>query len=181
MGADKLTVYDFDVIEEHNFPNQLLPEILSGTTTIGMPKVVALQALVLAMTSVKITAKNERYTHQELNGIVISAVDSMTVRMQIFEKIKRNPSVDLFIDGRMSATNFQVYAQLPFKTELWEKSWFMDGDGDQTPCTAKTIIYNTMGIASEIANIIKLFINDEKYPLFIEKDYQKLTYTVGGI
>lgn len=181
MGCEKMTVYDFDTIEQHNYPNQLLPEQMQGKKTVGIPKVQALQALIYSMTDLVIDAKEERYVDQPLSGIVIAATDSMSSRMDIFAKCKNNPEVELFIDARMSALKFMIFTVNPFSTDVWEKSVFPDSEAEELPCTAKSIIYNTFGIAAEIGNIIKCYCNREQYPAFIEKNYQTYTQSVGGL
>ena len=180
MGAERMLVYDFDTVEEHNYPNQMLPEKLEGKTTIGMPKTEALRGLLYGMTGVVIETA-ERYVDQPLSGIVIVATDSMESRKLVFEKIKFNPEVELFIDARMSALAFEIYAVNPYNTEIWERAYFDDSEASPLPCTAKSIIFNTFGIAAEIGNIICKFVNGDKYPKMIKKDFTTFKYSIGGL
>ena len=80
MGFSDIVVYDEDIIEEHNFPNQLFP-----IDTKGQNKAEALKGIVLQYTGEKIVAFPNFYTNQPLEGIVIVALDSMDGRKSVFE------------------------------------------------------------------------------------------------
>jgi adenylyltransferase/sulfurtransferase len=164
MGAQTVEVFDFDKIEEHNLPNQLLPEILNSKTTIGVPKVIALKAMCYAMTGTIIDAKEEEYKNQPLNDIVIAATDSMSSRKIIYEQCIEQCKT-IYIDARMAGESFQINVINPMSStdrEFYEKNFYTDEEGDKIKCTEKAIIYNTLAIASEIANIVKRLTNGEK-------------------
>ena len=180
MGAERILVYDFDTIEQHNYPNQMLPESLQTKSTVGMKKTEALQALIYAMTGVVIETA-DRYTDQPLSGIVITATDSMESRKLVFDKLKYNPEVNLFIDARMSALSFEVYSCNPYQTDVWEKAYFPDSESDPLPCTAKSIIFNTFGIAAEVGNVVCRFVNNEPIPKQIKKGFSNFHYSIGGL
>src|SRR5690554_7355564 len=57
LGITNITVWDFDVVEEHNVPNQLF-----GLNDIGKPKVEALKQIVAEHTGTEINIKNEKFT-----------------------------------------------------------------------------------------------------------------------
>src|SRR3990172_4551051 len=90
MGRSNLTVWDDDLLESHNIPNQLCQ-----MSMVGRPKVEALQALTLELTDVTIRTENRRYQGQRLEGVVIAAVDDMTARQSIWRRAKLNPKVTL--------------------------------------------------------------------------------------
>ena len=80
LGLTNITVYDFDVVESHNIPNQVY-----SISQIGQPKVNALYDIIYNTTGTKINVKNEKYTNQRLTGIVFLMVDSMAERKRIWE------------------------------------------------------------------------------------------------
>jgi molybdopterin/thiamine biosynthesis adenylyltransferase len=104
MGVRNIKVYDFDTVEEHNLPNQFYRQC-----DIGKPKVEALREIIEQFEGIQINAKNEKYRGQRLAGIVITCVDSMDVRLNIWKFVKNNPDVKLYIDSRMGAEVMRVY------------------------------------------------------------------------
>lgn len=56
LGISNITVYDFDVVEEHNIPNQLF-----GLYNVGHYKVLALQDYIQQQTGLKINAKTTKF------------------------------------------------------------------------------------------------------------------------
>ncbi len=164
MGVHNLTVYDFDSVEEHNLPNQFY-----RMSDIGKPKVIALQEIIQQFEGITITAKNEKYKGQRLNGIVIVAVDSMDTRIHIFKFVKNNPNIRLFIDSRMGAEVMRVYsfdANDFYACNEYEKSLYPSSEAIQVRCTAKSIMYTVLSIASLLANQVKKFLAGE----FLKKE-----------
>ena len=86
-GFENITVYDFDTVEEHNLPNQLLPIWVGDQDTLQWGKPTALFHLVYDLADISITIKNERYVDQPLGEIVIVAVDSLDVRRLIWAQV----------------------------------------------------------------------------------------------
>jgi len=66
-GFENITVYDFDTVEEHNLPNQLLPIWVGNQDTLQWAKTTALFHLVHDLADISITPINERYT-ESLDG-----------------------------------------------------------------------------------------------------------------
>ena len=83
MGCSNVTVYDEDVLSEHNIPNQM-----ALVQYVGSPKVDALAHLVESLSEVKIRPLSSNYRGQRLEGVVISAVDSMSARKMIWSSVK---------------------------------------------------------------------------------------------
>lgn len=159
MGVMHIRVYDNDTIEHHNLPNQWY-----RIRDVGKQKVEALREIVEEYTGVQIEACNELFTDQSVNGIVISAVDSMDVRLQIWEQIKLNPSVDLYIDGRMGGQVYYTYSVSPCDPdhiEWYEERLYPSSKAAELPCSARSIIFTLLGQASHIALMVKQFVNNE--------------------
>jgi len=78
MGCSNLTVWDDDLLEEVNIPNQLC-----RTDMVGKPKVEALAELTKNLTDTQIQTENRRYHGQRLLGLVVAAVDSMEGRQSV--------------------------------------------------------------------------------------------------
>lgn len=160
MGVRKMTVYDHDFVEEHNLANQLY-----GQDSVGVPKVKALAAELerfgdpdLELTTLEEPVRGDT----KLKGVVISMVDSMFARKEIWQAVKMNMDVSLFIDARMGAEIGQVRVVNPISPdEIRSFEASMEGEPVNLPCTARATIYNGAGIASLIVNQVKRFANGE--------------------
>ncbi|OGL62992.1 hypothetical protein A3C09_03960 [Candidatus Uhrbacteria bacterium RIFCSPHIGHO2_02_FULL_47_44] len=159
MGVMNIRVYDNDTVERHNLPNQWY-----RIKDLGKAKVKALREIVEEYTGVQIDACNELFTNQPVSGIVISAVDSMDVRLAIWEQIKLNPSVDLYIDGRMGGQQYYTYAVSPCDPdhiEWYEARLYPSSTAAELPCSARSIIFTLLAQAAHISLMVKQFVNQE--------------------
>jgi molybdopterin/thiamine biosynthesis adenylyltransferase len=163
LGVTEFVVYDDDTLETENLPSQLY-----GEEHLGVPKAKALASEMQRLDSgVKVDVRTERVTPEtELAGTVISMVDSMEARQEIWQAIRMNPNVEMFIDARMGAEIGQIRVLNPMKPSdcrRFEQS--MEGQPVELPCTAKAIVYNGGMIAALISNAVKRSVNNEKQPL----------------
>ncbi len=162
MGCSDVTVIDFDSLEEHNLPNQLYP-----IAEVGQAKVEALANTVSLFSENTIAIRAERFENQPLSGVVICCVDNMATRQAVWQKVKLNLSVPLYIDARMAGEVAQVFALSPIDTEKsvdYEALLFTDEEAQEIACTAQAIIYNTFTLAGVICRIIKAHATEERMP-----------------
>lgn len=148
LGIVNITVWDFDIVEEHNVPNQLF-----GIQHVGTLKVEALQQIIKEYTNTEIKIKNERVTNQRLQGIVFCMVDSMSGRKEIFDNcIKMKSAVKLFIEPRLGLNEGRIYNVIP--TDLnhikrYEDCWYSDEEAEVSACgTSQTVVTTAMSVAS---------------------------------
>lgn len=161
MGADTITVIDFDTVEEHNLPSQFYsPE------DVGKSKVDALQIITRTFTDavpVPFNGKFEEYIASglPLGRVVICAVDSLEARKKIWEVVKKLfGMVDLYIDARMGGDQLRVLCVSPYNADSivkYQKKMDSTAPADPTPCTARSIIYNTFTMGGMIASIVKKY------------------------
>ncbi len=164
IGYQDITVYDHDRVEEHNVASQFY-----RLSDLGRSKLDALKENVLAFTGVHIrTSEGEVSALSNCADIIVMAIDNMRSRKQIFEN---SSGYQLYIDGRMGGQIYNIFSFTPFDSMRYQTTLFTDDEADPTPCTAKAIAYNTFGIASQIANIIKRFDKKESFPFEINGDY----------
>jgi hypothetical protein len=171
MGANSLTVIDFDKIEEHNIPSQMFaPE------DVGRDKVSALQEIILKFTGstpIPFSGKVQEYAAAGLpfGKVVICAVDSLEERKVIWEIIRPIlGAVDLYVDARMGGEQLRLLCVSPFSADSvikYSKKMEDPGTPDPTPCTARAIGYGTGIIGHMIASIIKKYAKRQE----IEFDY----------
>lgn len=173
MGLTKFTLYDFDKVEAHNLPNQFF-----GLKDIGRNKALAtanFMELFNNEVDIRLAGSNGRYDRR-LKGseIVISCVDKMSVRKQIFEDCKKDKGVQLFIDTRMGGFEGQIYfIDMDKKSEIknYEKTLFSDSSARQLRCTERSILFTVLGITSLVCNEIIKALKDEKIRNYIVIDF----------
>ena len=92
MGFENIQVWDKDVVEEHNIPNQNYQ--LSQTDVV---KVEALQFNVMRYTGTDLDVRNDFWDGKDVSyhpNIIITTVDSMDIRMGLWEGFKTVLSPD---------------------------------------------------------------------------------------
>lgn len=173
MGIGELTVYDFDKVEPHNLPNQGYRK-----DDLGKFKVDALKEICTAYSDVDFHAVPERFEDTPREScIVISGVDSMDSRKEIWKRIKLNPSVKMYIDGRMAREMLKVYRVNPSDLKsiaAYEKTLHSDEDAVEIPCTEKSIIYNVKAVAAFVAHQVRVFFT-EQTPCYSNEHFYDFT------
>lgn len=108
MGLPKIHIYDFDVVDEHNIPNQLYNE-----TDIGLLKTEALAGHCASINpEIKLTMHSKGYILEQtrLAGYVFLCVDSIELRKAICKEHEFNPAIKALFDFRMGLEDAQHYA-----------------------------------------------------------------------
>lgn len=153
MGCPNIAVWDADILEDVNTPNQLCKPSM-----IGRPKVQALAELVDELTEIQIKQVNRRYMGQSLEGVVIVTVDDMTTRQKVWKRAKLNRKIPLLIDARMGAEFARIYAIYPtnvYDADFYKQNLYSSEDAEHLPCSARSIIYCPTVIAGYIALLVK--------------------------
>lgn len=103
-------------------------------------------------------------------GTVISAVDSMASRAEIWQNVKGKKSINWFIDARMGAEFAMLYVIDPNSEKdiaTYEKTLYSDDESVKEPCTAKTTIYTALMIAGLIGKAVKDVLMGTPYPRIV--------------
>jgi molybdopterin/thiamine biosynthesis adenylyltransferase len=160
MGCPRISVFDADRVEPHNLPNQLY-----RLDDIGSAKVDALARLLREFAPAEVSTFEEMVAERSFTGIVISAVDSMAARQEIWQRcIRYNAKVPMYLDARMGGEVgrlLTVSPTNPLSIEAYEATLFADEDGMDDPCTAQSTIYATFGIAALVGNQVKRYVRGE--------------------
>lgn len=148
LGFLNITVWDFDVVESHNLPNQLF-----GTCDIGSPKVEALKTWLTFKTGEvhpSYQFKNEKFQPgTQTEGLVFLCVDSLSARKEITAMHK--DFWGTIVDSRLGSSFGDVYA---FKFEdsvQFYKTLEVDPDLIETSACGGSISVSPS--ASIIANL----------------------------
>jgi molybdopterin/thiamine biosynthesis adenylyltransferase len=159
LGVRDLTVWDDDVVGEENLASQFY-----RLADVGRPKVEALRDICQAFAGVELVATPMRFDGlPATNGIVITAVDSMAARREIWQRdIRYNAGVPLYLDARMGGQEGRVYSVAPCHPDAvdrYEASLYGDDEAFALPCTARAIAYNTAFLAGLIASQIQKYVS----------------------
>lgn len=180
MGCRRLTVYDPDVVEPHNLPNQLY-----RLSDVGQSKVSALAELLHQFAPLQLEVSQEKLGSQSVRGVVLSAVDSMASRQSIWQGcIRYKPAVALYVDARMGAELCRVITVNPTDPDdvgAYEATLCGDDEAAEEACTAQAIIYNTFGVAALAANQVKRYARGEPLERDVLFDFATLTLLRGGL
>jgi molybdopterin/thiamine biosynthesis adenylyltransferase len=178
LGCSRLNLYDDDRVEEHNVPNQLF-----RIADVGRPKVEALAEILESFTGIRPRPYQRRLEGERLQGMVISGVDSMVSRKNLWQKtVRHRAGIPLFLDGRLGAEVCRLYAIRPADPDdvrFYERSLYDDSQAAPLPCTAGAIIYTGFAIASLVADQVKKFATGEAVPREILCDLKTLTLSAA--
>ena len=178
MGCRRLTVYDPDTVEAHNLPNQLY-----RPRDIGRPKVEALAELLSEFSPLEVLPIQEAVTNQRLEGVVVSAVDSMAARSEIWRNcIRYRAAIPLYIDARMGGQVCRVLTARPADPDdvrFYESTLYTDEAALEDPCTAQAIIYTVFGVAGLVANQIRRHAESEPTEHDVLFDFATLSLITG--
>ena len=174
MGAKKITVYDFDSIEEHNISNQMYP-----LDFIEMKKTDALQIVARNFGGCEIEVRGKWTPEDAVDAeVIVSAVDNMDVRKELWGHY--NTHCNLFLDGRMSAMVYKVYAvdtDSTVASDFYETTLYPQSEAAQERCGEKSIIFTVLGVAGTMLNVLKQWIMNEHRPTEIVADMYNHTLT----
>lgn len=184
-------LYDMDTVEAHNLGGQLY-----GMSHIGQNKAQAISELSRTFSGNENTITVfGRYDKESMsNEVVITAFDNMAGRKIAFEnwlelmaEDKENEKNYLFLDGRLLAEQYQVFAVTcdPKRIEEYKRNLFDDAEIPDVLCTLKSTTHCSMGIAHDMISVLTNFMTNRSYkmdirevPFRIEKSIDLFTYKV---
>lgn len=182
LGCRRLTVFDPDLVEPHNVPNQLY-----GPADLGRPKVEALAELIERLTGHRPESAAAVLPPGAHQGVLIVAVDSMAARSGIWQASARyQPAVQLLIDARMGGEVGRLLAISPTDPDdvaFYESTLHDDADADPEPCFEQSVGYATLVLGGLVAAAVKRFATGEPTRGETVIDLATLTLltrTVGG-
>lgn len=182
LGANKLFLWEFDTVEEHNLTNQIWEY-----QDISKPKLDVLIDKLLKINPYipkdNLIAKG-KWDGEFLEGIVFCCVDSMELRKEIYEINQYNPNLELMFDPRLGSTTGSVYTYEWTEhniEELIKLSNFKDDEMDVERSLCGTPINIGTTLQAVVNNLLINFINylnNEPYyqQIYFEPLKYKTTY-----
>lgn len=163
MGCAKMSIWDPDVVENYNLPNQVF-----GRSHVGMTKVAACAEMIKSLTNIEVVPHAARFEKEKLKGVVFLLTDTMSSRKAIWDSsIRLNPNVRLLVETRMGAESGRVYAlnpTLPRLVKEYEKTLYSDEDAEESPCTRRSISPTVGVIAGYAAFTLVSYARGASYP-----------------
>ena len=165
MGWHHFRIWDLDVVESHNLPNQIY-----GANHIGMKKVDAFEQVLKSFNPQVQIEKYDCFYESEfhselLNDIVIIAVDSLSARKDIATALIDNFMVDKAIETRMGFTHAEVNVLDPVnKSHLQNFITMLKNDDEvsEAACNERIITTLTNMIASFVVHRISDFASADR-------------------
>lgn len=167
LGIKLIHLIDDDLVEEHNLGSQMF-----RLTDISTPKVFAAENLISKFNNTssvicykdRIT-KDNAYKVFRKAAATFSCFDNINSRKLLFDQwlkdvysnrdnyyYKLNP---IFIDGRMEAEYFQIYAVYNDESiDLYKNSLFDEESVEDLPCNFKSTVHTSMLIAGMMTAIL---------------------------
>lgn len=154
-----INVFDFDTIEHHNIGGQFYQ-----INQAQQPKVKALATNINLFTGSEIVALEEAYKKDSIvHHICFSGFDNMNARKIMFENWKKsleyfdpeeeNTIKPIFIDGRLTADNIQIFCVTPKTMDKYSSEHlFSDNEVQDAPCSFKQTSYLAAMIGSLMVN-----------------------------
>lgn len=142
MGVRKLTIVDFDKVEDQNRTTQGY-----RLKDIGQPKVHALkEALAEIDPECQVNAVNDVFRSKYRTNYVFCCVDSIDTRRQIWQG--GGHGATFWVDGRMMGEHMRILAVASDDdVDYYPRTLFSAAVAQQGACTARSTIY-TAGIAA---------------------------------
>lgn len=168
-GVKNITVYDKDMVDTHNPPNQVY-----GLADNGKLKVEALKERILRDCGIEITTINEFVSGETKlkPGIVYMCTDTMFSRKEIWEHVvKYNIDIPLFVETRLGAEIGKIYTINPLDPghiNKYEQTLYSDEEAEESPCTYRSIITVVTTIAALSAHKTIKYFNNSSFRSKIE-------------
>lgn len=164
LGVKEVHLWDRDEVEPHNIPAQLIYR----PSDIGISKVEAACAFAQRQEADCKLVPHEEFVTAEssLEGVVISGVDSMKSRMNIWEAVCWNLDVPFYMDGRIGGEQLQLltlHPSDPDEIESYEQWLFPDDEAAELPCAARTVIHPPTVLAGLIIANLTLMSREEAF------------------
>lgn len=159
LGITPITLWDNDIVEPRNVASQLMFRPVDVQQM--RPKVDVAEEILRAYGVEEVIANQKWFTADEhgdeLEGVVISAVDTMTVRQDIWRAVKGNPMVTCLIDGRIGGERYTLIVIDPCNEDhvAWYEKFqlFDEQQVVDLPCTERAVVYPAVALGAHMATV----------------------------
>jgi hypothetical protein len=173
LGIKEVHLWDFDIVEEHNIPNQAFQH-----ADINRTKAKACNSLALDFGCMNYVIHEEAVTTDTpLSGIVFILTDTMKSRSEIWKgACKYKTNIPLVIETRMGLDMCRIYNVNPTdldEIKAYEASFSYDDDAAEVSAcgTSKSVVTSAMTTASVAVRQLLNYNNGIKLPNEILYDF----------
>lgn len=148
-------LFDFDKVEEHNIGSQFFTRVCEGGEKVY--ELAKLMEEEFGVNTVRPLAVNINEFPDYVSYILpitVAAFDNMEARKKAFNDWQSYPDRQLFIDGRLRATEYEIFCVTPGLEDEYRKTLFDSSDVPDDPCTFKQTTYAGMMIGARITSFI---------------------------
>lgn len=163
MGLDEFVIWDPDLVEQPNTATTLV----FTDEHLYRPKVDVGKEYLLAHGVTKVTTHQERFTRDSRTcaPIVISAVDSMEARQEIWESVKASSTVHIYVDCRIGGEFWEVLIVDPLNPGWYEEGFlFDDSEAAELPCTQRAVVYPAVALGANLAALLARWSRGDAVP-----------------
>lgn len=157
--VDNIYVYDFDRVENINLAGQAY-----GESHVSMYKAEAIKDMnendYNPTTTIHIRGKFEEGS--AVTPICFSGFDNMLARKHMFESWKSRDDKEIFIDARLTAEEYWVYAVTPDKINRYQELLKDDSEIEELPCSFKTTTHISSMVASTMTVMFTNYLSNKK-------------------
>lgn len=150
-------IFDDDIVSKHNTGTQFFK-----INSLNWYKIEAINNILIdfGIESQKIYTYPNKIKDNIL-PIAIAAFDNMDARKEMFNNWKKLNNKEIFIDGRLSATIYQVFTVTKNRIEAYEKTLFNDNEVEEGPCTFKQTAHFAGLIGARITHILTNYLSNK--------------------
>lgn len=146
---------DDDIIVAHNIGTQFFTK-----NQVGKYKVEAISETIASSTDISLASFKKKFSN-EYNPIIITALDNMKTRKEVYELWKSKEDREILIDGRLRASLYEIYVVIPGRETEYEKTLFEDSEVDEGLCTFKQTAYFGMLIGARITQCLVNYLTNK--------------------
>lgn len=176
-------VFDPDTVEMHNVAASYYT---LDQAKVKMPKAQAIVENLCYLMPVDVLGVQDKMPGESANihhlkkPVMIISTDSKSSRSRVWSMVKETrPGVDLIIDARSGWDVTRIYTCRvgnPASEDLYTKS--LQGQGGHIPCSARAVAYNSIGVGSTVAAIVKSYAADQPFPRHVMMDHMTWTTVI---
>lgn len=148
-------ILDNDFVEDINVGTQFFTKL-----QIGKRKVEAIKETLNNCSIATIHTIPSKYNNEYL-PVMISGLDNMATRKQVYEEWKKHEDREIYIEARLRAQLYEVYVVIKGREEEYEKTLFDDSETDDGPCTFKQTAYFGMLIGARITHCLVNYLTNK--------------------
>lgn len=149
-------IIDMDTVAEYNVGTQFF-----NKKDVDKLKVQAVQEMATSYSSARVMPFPRAITDNDKMPIMVSAFDNMKARKQLYEAWKKQEKREIFIDGRLRATMYEVYIVLPGREAQYEATLFDDSEVKDDECTFKQTSFFAMAIGAKITQALTNYLSNK--------------------